>query len=267
MKRIILFLVGVLGLFLFGSCKSKSHEKILSGSAMGTTWKLAWRGETVPEMGNHIRQTLRKWESVMSQWQDDSDLSRFNRGEAATPELQSVIDLAEQIRVASGGAFDHRLLKEVGESGFGPGGQGIDLSAIGKGFAVDRVGECLREMGVEDFVFELGGEILAGRGAWQVAIEKPDPAVQESRRVILLDNRALATSGNYRQFIPDANGGMVSHIIDPQTKKPVIRPPMSVSVIAKDCATADAWATALFVLGPEYPAPVEIEVMWNDLQE
>jgi thiamine biosynthesis lipoprotein len=234
---------------------------------MGTTWKLAWRGNAVPEMEHQIGQTLKKWEKVMSQWQPDSDLSRFNRGDVATAELQLVIDSAEQIRIASGGAFDHRLLKEVADAGFGPRGQGIDLSAIGKGFAVDRVGECLRELGVEDFVFELGGEILAGKGAWQVAIEKPDPAVQESGRVILLDNRGLATSGNYRQFIPDAKGGLISHIIDPQTKKPVIRPPMSVSVIAKDCATADAWATALFVLGPEYPAPAEIEVMWNDLQE
>lgn len=254
-------------LFLFSalllvSCKPVDEEKILTGQSMGTTWKLAWRGASASGMEKDVSETLRKWEDVLSQWKPDSDLSRFNRGEPATPELLRVIELAEQIRGASGGAFDHRMLKETGEAGFGPGGNGIDLSAIGKGFAVDRVGESLREMGVSDFVFELGGEILAGDGEWEVAIEKPDPATRQTALTLPLKNLALATSGNYRQFKP-AVVGLASHIIDPKTRKPVIRPPSSVSVLAKDCATADAWATALFVLGSDFPVPDGIEVIWN----
>ena len=229
---------------------------------MGTTWKLAWRGAPGGGLDCDVAETLRKWEDVLSQWKPDSDLSRFNRGEPATPELQRVIDLAEGIRVASGGAFDHRMLKETGEAGFGPGGSGIDLSAIGKGFAVDRVGDILKQRGITDFVFELGGEILAGDGEWEVAIEKPDPATNELSRTVKLRNQALATSGNYRQFKP-APGGLASHILDPRTRKPIIRPPCSVSVIAADCATADAWATALFVLGPAASPPPGLGVGWN----
>lgn len=251
--------------FLFVSCKPADDAKILTGESMGTTWKLAWRGAAAPGMEKEITQTLAKWEGVMSQWQPDSDLSRFNRGEPATPELQRVIDLADEIRQASDGAFDHRLLKETGEAGFGPGGNGIDLSAIGKGFAVDRAGESLRKMGVTDFVFELGGEILAGDGEWKVAIEKPDPTTQETAMTVLLKNRALATSGNYRLFQP-ADGGLASHIIDPRTHQPIIRPPSSVSVLAKDCAIADAWATALFVLGRDFPTPDGLEVIWNEVE-
>jgi thiamine biosynthesis lipoprotein len=248
--------------FLLVSCKPKDEEKILTGESMGTTWKLAWRGAAVPGIEKDVTETLQKWEDVLSQWKANSDLSRFNRGEPATPELQRVIDLAEEIHKASGGAFDHRMLKETGEAGFGPGGNGIDLSAIGKGFAVDRVGERLREMGVNDFVFALSGEILAGDNEWEVGIEKPDPATQQTARTVPLKSRAMATSGNYRQFRP-AEGGLASHIIDPKTRKPVIRPPSSVSVFAKDCATADSWATALFVLGPDFPVPDGIEVIWN----
>jgi thiamine biosynthesis lipoprotein len=247
---------------LMVSCNPPNVEKILTGEAMGTTWKLAWRGATSPGMKQAVTDTLKKWEDVLSQWQPESDLSRFNRGESATPELQRVIDLAVGIRVASGGAFDHCMLKETGEAGFGPGGDGIDLSAIGKGFAVDRVGEALRELGVNDFVFELGGEVLAGDGEWEVAIEKPDPAATVISHSIKLRNQALATSGNYRQFKP-APGGLASHILDPRIRKPIVRPPSSVSVMAADCATADAWATALFVLGPDAPPPPGLGVRWN----
>lgn len=255
----------LLSAFLFVSCKPADEMKILTGESMGTTWKLAWRGASAPGMEKEITQTLAKWENVMSQWQPDSDLSRFNRGQPASPELQRVIDLAVEIRQASGGAFDHRLLRETGEAGFGPGGNGIDLSAIGKGFALDRAGESLRKMGVTDFVFELGGEILAGDGEWKVAIEKPDPTTQETAMTVLLKNRALATSGNYRLFQP-ADGGLASHIIDPRTHQPIIRPPSSVSVLAKDCAIADAWATALFVLGRDFPTPDGLEVIWNEVE-
>lgn len=262
MNRNIL-MSGLLSLFLFVSCEKKSEPKVLSGVAMGTTWKLAWRGDEVSGLDQEVSGVLEKWEQVLSQWREDSDLSRFNRGEAASAELQRVIALADIIHQQSSGAFDHRMLKETGEAGFGPGGNGMDLSAIGKGFAVDRVGERLRELGITDFVFALSGEILVGDGEWEVAIEEPDPASQTISRTMKLRECALATSGNYRQFKP-AEGGLASHIIDPKTRSSIIRPASSVTVMANDCATADAWATALFVLGPDFRAPEEIRAEWNE---
>jgi thiamine biosynthesis lipoprotein len=108
---------------------------------------------------------------------------------------------------------------------------------------------------VRDYVFGLGGEVIAGDGDWPVEIERPNSCTREISRTLTLRNRALATSGNYHQ---------PGHIIDPHTGKPVKRPASWVSVIANDCATADAWATTLFVLGPEFRGiPAGIEVTWQ----
>jgi thiamine biosynthesis lipoprotein len=237
--------------------------RALNGRSMGTTWTLAWRGPAAPQLDRELTQVLDHWEQVLSQWRESSDLSRFNQGQPASADLTRVIDLAEQVRIASEGAFDHRILESVHGAGFGPAGKGIDLSAIGKGFAVDRVGERLRQLGVNDFVFELGGEVLTGDGAWPAEIQAPSTDENLPGHSVTLRNRALATSGNYRQFVPEGNL-LKSHIIDPRTGQPVMRPPAAVSVFAADCATADAWATALFVLGPEFKQlPDGLQVYWQ----
>ncbi|MEY3896875.1 MAG: hypothetical protein RLZZ214_2396 [Verrucomicrobiota bacterium] len=251
--------IGLAAVVFTGALIFKSREATprspLGGRAMGTAWTLAWRGEAPPQLRGEVAGVLEHWEQVMSQWRGDSDLSRFNRGEAASADLARVIRLAEAAREASGGAFDHRLLANVHAAGYGPPGTGIDLSAIGKGFAVDRVGERLRRLGVRDFVFELGGEVVAGEGGWAVEIERPTSRGREISRVLTLSGRAVATSGNYYQ---------PGHIIDPRTGKPVKRAASSVTVIAADCASADAWATALFVLGPDFrDIPAGIEVTWQ----
>jgi thiamine biosynthesis lipoprotein len=243
-----------IGVLVFKS-RDVSPRSPISGRAMGTTWTLAWRGDAPPDLRHEVAAVLEHWEQVMSQWRTDSDLSRFNRGEPASDDLTKVIRLAETMRAASGGAFDHHILESVHAAGYGPPGKGIDLSAIGKGFAVDRVGERLRQIGVRDFVFELGGEVLAIGGDWSVEIESPDSNKPGPARTLTLRDRALATSGNYHQ---------PGHLIDPHTGQPVKRPPCSVSVLAADCATADAWATALFVLGPDFKEiPTGIEATWQ----
>lgn len=258
----ILVFLGVVAFLLLQ--KSSTPPNRLEGRAMGTHWTLEWKGNALDReiLRRETTATLEHWEQVLSQWRTGSDLSRHNRGEPATPDLARVIALADEIKAATGGAFDHHLLEKVHAAGFGPEGQGIDLSSIGKGFAVDRVHERLRELGMDDFVIAVAGEVRV-EGEWPVTIEKPDPSSSTHARTIVLKNRSIATSGNYRQYreTPD---GIISHIIDPRTGKPVVRPFSSVTVLAPDCATASAWATALFVLGHDFKdIPPALEVSWQ----
>jgi thiamine biosynthesis lipoprotein len=266
MKRALIVL-GIFGLLavLIRKSLTPPAPRELHGSAMGCDWTLAWRGDAATReiLEREVSNTLEHWEQVLSQWRENSDLSRFNRGEPPTANLIRVLTLADEIKKASGGAFDHHLLGKVHAAGFGPAGTGVDLSSIGKGFAVDRVGERLREIGVSDFVFNLAGEALAGDGDWEIAIERPDPAGRVMADTVTLRNQAIATSGNYRQFHQTAEG-IKSHIIDPQTGVPVIRPLSSVTVIAGDCARASSWATALFVMGPDSnKAPSGMKIRWQ----
>jgi thiamine biosynthesis lipoprotein len=241
----------------------------LRGSAMGCEWHLSWRGgEVLPEqLEREVSDVLEHWEQVLSQWRGNSDLSRFNRGEPPTPDLARVLRAADEIKTATGGAFDHHLLEKVHAAGFGPAGTGVDLSSIGKGFGADRVGERLRQIGVRDFIFNLAGEAVAGGGKWQIGIERPDPGGRSNAETITLENQAIATSGNYRQF-RHSDDGIKSHIIDPRTGLPVIRPFSAVTVIAGDCASASSWATALFVLGPDFnDTPAGMKVRWQFAQQ
>lgn len=132
----------------------------------------------------------------------------------------------------------------------------IDLSALAKGFAVDRITQRLESHGLKHFMAEIGGEIRvrgtkAERTAWTVGIEKPIAAARVVQRIVRMRDAALATSGDYRNFI-ELDGRRYSHMIDPRTGYPVDHRLASVSVIADDCLSADAWATALMVLGPEH---------------
>lgn len=131
----------------------------------------------------------------------------------------------------------------------------VDLSAIAKGHAVDRVAEGLNETGIEAYLIEVGGEVRA-RGLnpdgrlWRIGIERPEPDSTGLQRVVDLQDVSLATSGDYRNFI-EASGHRVSHTIDPRTGRPIEHGLASVSVIDEQCARADALATALGVMGPD----------------
>jgi len=234
---------------------------------MGCQWTLLTRETIVAESSLHgeVARVLEHWEQVMSSWRSDSDLQRFQRGMAATEDLQRVLDLAATLRRQTGGAFDERVGAAVQRAGFAPSGCDIDLSAIGKGFAVDRVAERLRELGYRDFLFQLAGETIAGDVAWQVALESPDPTTRKISQRVTLCRQALATSGNYRQFVRGKNGEIVSHLIDPATGEPVIRDWSAVTVIAADAAAADAWATACFVSG-KTQAGKGMRVIWHQAE-
>jgi len=131
----------------------------------------------------------------------------------------------------------------------------VDLNAIAPGYGVDRVGMILDRQGVDDYLVEIGGEFRA-RGTtaagrpWRVGIERPVEGRRLLGEIVVLENRAIATSGTTRDFF-EQDGRHYSHCIDPATARPVEHPPMAVSVVADTAMEADGWATALLVLGPE----------------
>lgn len=131
----------------------------------------------------------------------------------------------------------------------------VDLSALAKGFAVDQVARTLESLGIDRFMVEVGGEIrTAGRNPddrpWRIAVEVPTTIGRGIQRVVAPGNRAMATSGDYRNYF-EHEGVRFCHIIDPRMGRPVHHRLASVSVISDSCMEADALATALFVLGPE----------------
>ena len=131
----------------------------------------------------------------------------------------------------------------------------IDLSAIAKGYAVDVIADYLDELSINNYMVEIGGEIKT-RGInpdnkiWHIGIEKPLDDQRSVQMVITLNNTAMATSGDYRNYFEE-NGIRYSHTIDPSTGKPITHKLASVTVLHPSAMTADAMATALLVLGPE----------------
>jgi len=205
-----------------------------------------------------------------------------------------VLQHASEISATTGGAFDITVAPLVSAWGFGPPGRPpeqptndeieqlrvltgweklrvdrgtssvtkahpdltVDLSAIAKGFGVDRVADALDAEGVENYMVEVGGEVrtrglnLQGE-SWRIGIERPVPGEQAIDLIVpLLGGLAMATSGDYRNYY-EAEGRRISHTIDPRTGFPITHNVASVSVIASLCVRADAYATGLLVLGPE----------------
>ncbi|MFG6412343.1 FAD:protein FMN transferase [Roseateles sp. DC23W] len=138
-----------------------------------------------------------------------------------------------------------------------PGGLQLDFSGIAKGYAVDLVADTLRGLGVRHCLVEIGGE-LRGHGLkpdgqpWWVELEAPpDIAHAPVTTRLALHGLAVATSGDYRRFFTAADGRRHAHTLDPRTGAPVAHAPASVSVVHAQCMWADAWSTALTVLGPD----------------
>lgn len=207
-------------------------------------------------------------------------------------ELLTVLREAQRVSELTGGAFDVTVGPLVNLWGFGPGGGAdvlpsndaiqaalarvgyrhlhlrdappafrkdppelyVDLSAIAKGYAVDRVAEFLASQGIGDYMVEVGGEVRArGRNArgtaWRIAIERPSATRRAVQLVVALDDAGIATSGDYRNYF-ERDGRRYSHTIDPATGRPITHALASVTVIAPSTMHADALATGLMVLGP-----------------
>ena len=295
--------------FVLPACAAPLSDpsRTLEGEVFGTRWLVLVRGPEPADSASLRRAVEAELEAVdraMSNWREDSELSRLNRSHApevpVSEPLAEVLDAAFRMHRESDGAFDITVAPLLRAFGFGPGGDPaapppdpgalaelrarvgsgllelepnpeggallrrsrsgveLDLSAIAKGYAVDRVSRSLSSLGVSEHLVEIGGEIRT-RGRFRIGVETPVPGLWPAgagaavHRVIGLLDRALATSGGYRDFraVPEGREGAWTHILDPREGRPVERPAGSVSVIAGSCLEADAWATALFVLGPE----------------
>ena len=268
---------------------------------MGTSWcvkLVASPRADLHALHAGIQQRLDRVVAQMSNWETDSDLSRFNRAAADSwhrlpEEFFEVLSCALEIARDSEGAYDPTIGALVEAWGFGPaqhahaipadialstaradagwqrlmldeekssalqpGRLRLDLSAIAKGFGVDLVARHLRDIGITAALVEVGGELYGyGRkpenDAWQVLVEtSPDEAAVDATdpRVIALDGIAIATSGDHWHAF-ERQGVRYSHTLDPRTGKPVEHAPAAVTVIADDAMRADAWATALTVMG------------------
>jgi FAD:protein FMN transferase len=133
----------------------------------------------------------------------------------------------------------------------------LNFNAIAQGYSVDLLAEYLLSIGINDFLVELGGEIRANGTkengeSWKIGIDKPieDVEGRPLQAVIKLNNRSLATSGNYRKYFVE-DGKRYGHSINPRTGYPAKNTLLSATVIADDCMTADAYATAFMVMGVE----------------
>jgi thiamine biosynthesis lipoprotein len=220
-------------------------------------------------------------DSVTTEWQ------------AVSEEFCSSVEKAQVLSMLTGGAFDITVGPLVNLWGFGPGeiideppaderisailksvGYNhlqtdcsrpalrkniaelvLDMSAFGKGYAVDRIADWLEVAGFNDYLVEIGGELrLGGHNAssemWAIGIETPVADQRRPHTIIRLTDTAVATSGDYRNYF-EAGGKRYSHTIDTRTGRPVTHSLASVTVIDDDGYRADALATALLVMGPE----------------
>ena len=275
---------------------ARAGIRSLGGTTMGTDWRVTLVETARPMDLGALRQRIEVLFTdiiaAMSTWDESSEISRFNRAPAGTVQTLSgafcaVLEAAMRIAGETDGCFDPTIGPAVRAWGFGadgadgaggssawqprwrelrfdpsarkvrqPGGAGLDLSAIAKGYAVDRLAAVLRAAGIASFLAEIGGE-LVGRGAkpngepWWVLLETPPgDAGRIVPTVLALHDLAVATSGDYRRF-RDVDEGRISHLLDPRTGRPAATAIAAVSVVHETCMEADALATALAVMDAE----------------
>ena len=131
----------------------------------------------------------------------------------------------------------------------------LDLNGIAKGYGVDRLAATLDAFGITSYLVGIDGEMRASglrpdSKPWSIAVEQPDYGRRLVHSVLVLEDAAVATSGDYRHWV-EVKGRRLSHTMDPYRGAPLSTSPASVTVVGRTCAEADAWATALMVMGPD----------------
>ncbi|MEO0393097.1 MAG: FAD:protein FMN transferase [Pseudomonadota bacterium] len=290
-------------LILLAACGPDDTTVRISGETMGTTYNVvlvAPRPElTTGQIEAAISDTLAQVNAQMSNWDPDSEISRFNAAQTTdpvsiSPALAQVVRAADDIHRASNGRFDVTLTPLIELWGFGErrpespvpsdaeitqalalvgqarllrinrdtasltktnGKASINLAAIAKGYGVDAVAARLEKLGIDDFMVEIGGDLVtAGNnplgGRWRIGIERPQVGSRRVEQLVDITDQGLATSGDYRNYF-EQDGVRYSHIIDPRTGRPITHNTASVTVVAENAMLADAWATALLVMGQD----------------
>ncbi len=235
----------------------------------------------------NVNRQMSNWDpsSEISQFNSKTDSAPVS----ISPALAEVMEAAEAVHTASGGRFDTTMGPLIELWGFGATGsttmpseaaiaaaqersghantvrvgQGslqkvqpdaqVYLAAIGKGYGADQVGRTLEALGIVDYMVEIGGDLYAsGRNSdglpWQIGIEAPAINTRDVLQVVGVSNLGLASSGDYRNYF-EQDGQRFSHLIDPRTGRPVTHNTAAATVLAENAMLADAWATALHILG------------------
>ena len=259
----------------------------------GTSYHVTYQCDS--DLTQSIKDELLKVDASLSPFNKESIITAINENKDVRPDQMfiEVFNLAMGISKDTDGAFDITVAPLVNAWGFGfkngtqpsrhqvdslmqmVGYQKVrltdgiilkqdprimlDCSAIAKGYGTDRVARLLRSRGVENFMVEIGGEIVTNgvnpeRMPWKIGVTRPtDDSLRtdnELQTILNVTDRAMATSGNYRNFY-SKGGKKFAHTIDPQTGYPVQHSILSATVLAKSCAAADAYATSFMVMGLE----------------
>ena len=262
-----------------------------SDFVFGTTFSVTYQCDS--DLSHSIKDELMKVDFSLSPFNEKSVITAINNNQEVTPDkmFMDVFTLAMEVSRETEGAFDITVAPLVNAWGFGfkNGGKPttqqvdslrriigyqkvsvvngkihkqdprmmLDCSAIAKGYGTDVVARFLRSRGVNNYMVEVGGEIVTkgvnpDRLPWKVGVIKPDDdslnVSHELQTILNVTDIAMATSGNYRRFYYK-NGKKYAHTIDPKTGYPVQHNILSATVLAKTCAQADAYATSFMVLG------------------
>ena len=255
------------------SCTQKEYRQN-TNFVFGTIYNITYQSSE--DLQQAIEAELMKVDGEFSLFNPESTVARINQGDSAVERsamFQEVFQLAQTVNKETDGAFDITVAPLVNAWGFGFKHEQmptpaqvdslllirhqLDFSAIAKGYGCDVVARLLESRGIQNYMVEIGGEVVVkGRNAkgqdWHIGITKPtDDSLSvegEMQIVLAITDRAMATSGNYRNFYYQG-GRKYAHTIDPRTGYPVQHSLLSATVFADNCATADAYATSFMVLG------------------
>ena len=293
MKKVLPILFILVVLFVAGIAVGRKNADYQhdSGLVFGTSYNITYQSND--NLKPEIEKTLAEVDASLSPFNEKSVITHVNKNEAVTLDdhFITVFRLSSEIYKDTEGAFDITVAPLVNAWGFGfkngitPDRHAIDslmqfvgfdkvklqdgkiiktddrlmldCSAIAKGYGVDAVARLLKSKGIDNYMVEIGGEIVASgenpKGApWRIGVSKPDDdsvsVSNEIQGIINISNRAMATSGNYRNFYYKG-GKKYAHTIDPKTGCPVQHSILSATVVSDECAKADAYATAFMVMG------------------
>lgn len=289
--QIVFLLLLVIGTVLIIRQQRNLPYQHNEGFVFGTVYHLTYQHNK--DLQENIEAEMKKVDDALSTFNKNSILSKVNQNEPVelNDMFKDVFNMAEQISKETDGAFDITVAPMVNAWGFGfkkgtpptkhvvdslkslVGYQKVrlesgriikqdprimlDCSAIAKGYGVDVVANYLKKEGIENFIVEIGGEVVSSgisekRLPWKIGVTKPvDDSIrqdQELQTILNVTNKAMATSGNYRNFYYK-NGKKYAHTIDPKTGYPVQHGILSATVLANQCAVADAYATSFMVMG------------------